>query len=144
MQWRVGFTNDFPDLDHSLANLVSCADAPGRKDGKEEKEKEGVQFTEVFSQLEEHVKVQAAVASVQEQCTTRYVLVYCRSSQVPRYPSSRPLFCSPAGSSLPSTHLDALFLHHKLSTHRECAQACQETLDVLSVMQRGGTVTVVQ
>ena len=66
---------------------------------------------------------------------TRFVFVYSRSEEVPVYSSPRPFFPPPTSR----THfLDCLFLHHKLATHRECAAACQDTLNVLSLIQRGG------
>jgi hypothetical protein len=152
--WREGFTTDFQALDQTLSSLSSSCGAEARplpcsegEEGEGEGEGEGVRLGEVFAQLLGLVAAAAAAQTPaaearggadepeQECLLTRFIFIYTRSSQVPLYPSTLPVFPAPASR----THfLDILFLHHKLAAHRECVASCQETINVLSRIQRGG------
>lgn len=133
--WREGFTSDFQRLDEALTTLTSLAAAPPRG-GEEVGRGAGVRLAEVFSQLIGNCSEtgDASPGAEPPRVLTRFIFFYLRSSEVPVYTSSRPIFV-PTNK----THfLDCLFLHHKLTVNRECAVACQNTLNILSFIQRGG------
>mmetsp|Transcript_29335 Transcript_29335/g.49512 ORF Transcript_29335/g.49512 Transcript_29335/m.49512 type:complete len:403 (+) Transcript_29335:74-1282(+) len=136
--WWTGFTADFEALDGALGAL-SCVESliQGEARGP-------VKLAEVFDQLSLAVAAAGDQQDQQQQAAreeaiTRFVFVYSRSTQVPEYASTRPIFCAPIASTPAAVtpYLDVLFLHHKLAAHRDCAASCQETLNVLSLLQRG-------
>lgn len=134
--WRVGFTTDFEVLDGTLRDL-SCEERIGQEEAHGP-----VKLAEVFDQLSRAVTLagaQLAQPWASGAAITRFVFVYSRSTQVPHYASTRPVFCAPLTPSPAAVapFLDVLFLHHKLATRRDCASSCQETLNVLSLLQRG-------
>jgi hypothetical protein len=141
--WRTGFTSDFHTVDESLSQCVSLCVS---KHCSREEEDGPVVLSEIFSQLESAVATASAVtngnsavghaSSAEQDYITRYIFFYCRSSQVPVYTSTRPYF--PLCNSGRAPFLDIVFLHHKLVAYRDCAASCQETLNVLSLLQRGG------
>lgn len=138
--WREGFTSDYQLLDNALSQLT---DMPftATKISKSDEVESCVQLADVFEQLMGCVCTQGEEIRSPEMyevdCNflTRFIFIYVRSDNVPEYSSQLPFFQSPSNK----THfIDILFLHHKLASHRDCVASCQETLNVLSLLQRGG------
>lgn len=141
VKWQKDFSSSFDELDEILssihASMVSqktqlCDDAD--ENGSEF---EGVNMSRIFDQIGAAISKYDAIKSTESgdmSLITRYIFTYSRSKQSPVYDSTSPLFTFPDSR----THfLDVLFLHKKLTQHRECLSHCQRTLNILSIAQRG-------
>ena len=144
MKWNEGFTADYQLLDEALSSMISTSINRQLQNTTQYEETAGVRLSDIFSQLMEFVsRNDGAVSrtsmhnstSVTSKYITRFIFFYIRSKEVPVYTSTQPFFSAPANK---TNFIDVLFLHHKLAAHRECASSCQETLNVLSALQRGG------